>query len=144
LRQVMIDPATITVFPGLKDSVLGQAHTLADALQDHPTRIRPDTTQTIDFPLLVIGLQDQIDNWLASRSLPKRPDMLKAKGSAVVWTAALPGGKSIVVVAAHDAEALAALVRPLPHYGRESYIVFEGAKVTESGVWPSRPQVWRF
>jgi aminopeptidase N len=94
-------------------------------------------------PLLVIGLDDQVDRWLASRELPPRPEALRSRGSAVVWTAALPQEKSMAVVSARDAEALAALLRPLPHYGRKSYVVFDGIKAIESGVWPSRPQVWR-
>jgi hypothetical protein len=47
----------------------------------------------------------------------------------------------MAVISARDAESLAALVRPLPHYGRRSYVVFEGAKAIEMGVWPARPQV---
>ena len=47
----------------------------------------------------------------------------------------------MAVVWARDAQALSALVRPLPHYGRRSYVVFDGAKAIESGAWPSRPQV---
>jgi aminopeptidase N len=70
--------------------------------------------------------------------------VLRGRGSAVVWMATLPQEKSMAVVSARDAEALAALLRPLPHYGRKSYVVFDGIKAVESGVWPSRPQVWRF
>jgi len=33
-------------------------------------------------------------------------------------------------------------VRPLPHYGRDSYLVFEGARMIERGSWPAQPQVW--
>jgi hypothetical protein len=47
----------------------------------------------------------------------------------------------MAVVSARDAESLAALVRPLPHYGRRSYVVFEGAKAIDMGVWPAQPQV---
>ena len=50
---------------------------------------------------------------------------------------------SFATHSARDAESLSALVRPLPHYGRKSYVVFDGAKAIESGVWPARPQVWK-
>ena len=50
----------------------------------------------------------------------------------------------MAVVSARDAESLSALVRPLPHYGRRSYVVFDGAKAIEMGVWPARAQVWKF
>jgi hypothetical protein len=60
-----------------------------------------------------------------------------------VWTAISPQRNTIAVIAAKDASALAALIRPLPHYGRASYLAFDGAKAVERGVWPSQPQVWR-
>ena len=144
LRQVMLDPSTVTVLPNVPASARETAHLLAAKLQDHPPRIRPDTERTAGVPLLVIGLDEQVDHWLASQLLPGVPDGLRNRGSAVVWTAALPQGKSMAVVAARDAEALAALARPLPHYGRKSYVIFDGGKVVASGVWPPRPQVWRF
>jgi len=46
------------------------------------------------------------------------------------------------MVSVRDAPSLAALLRPLPHYGRESWLVFEGARAIERGVWPAQPQVW--
>lgn len=144
LRQVMLDPSTVTVLPSVPASALGPAELLAAKLQDHLMHIRPDTERTSGVPLLVIGLDGQVDRWLASQQLPPRPEMLGKRGSAVVWTAALPQQKSMAVVSARDAEALAALLRPLPHYGRKSYVVFEGIKAVDSGVWPSQPQVWRF
>jgi hypothetical protein len=44
------------------------------------------------------------------------------------------------VVAARDESALAALARPLPHYGRQSWLAFDGTTAIARGVWPSRPQ----
>jgi hypothetical protein len=43
----------------------------------------------------------------------------------------------VAVIAARDAAALRALARPLPHYGAQSYLIFDGAKLLERGVWPS-------
>ena len=48
-------------------------------------------------------------------------------GTAAVWTLQAQG-QSIAVVAARDASSLTALIRPLPHYGRRSFVVFDGAK----------------
>jgi aminopeptidase N len=33
------------------------------------------------------------------------------------------------------------LIRPLPHYGRQSYVIFDGAKAIHRGAWPTRVQV---
>ena len=144
LRQVMLDPSTVTVLPGVPAPAHESARILAAKLQDHPPRIQPGAEHTAGVPLLVIGLDDNVDRWLASQRLPEMPEVLRNRGSAVVWTAALPQGRSMAVVSARDAEALAALARPLPHYGRKSYVIFDGAKAVASGVWPPRPQVWRF
>jgi hypothetical protein len=38
-------------------------------------------------------------------------------------------------VAAKDAAALQAVARPLPHYGSQSWLVFEGGRVLARGVW---------
>jgi hypothetical protein len=46
----------------------------------------------------------------------------------------------LTVIAAKDAASLEALIRPLPHYGRQSYLAFDGRQVIEKGVWPIRVQ----
>jgi hypothetical protein len=44
-----------------------------------------------------------------------------------------------VSISARDLDALRSLQRPLPHYGRQSWLVFEGARAVERGVWPGEP-----
>jgi aminopeptidase N len=92
--------------------------------------------------MLVIGLTDEVNHWLQRHGLPPRPAAL-TRGTAAAWTLAAQG-QSIALVAASDAPSLAALVRPLPHYGSRSYVLFEGAKAIEMGVWPARPQTRSF
>ncbi|WP_156797082.1 hypothetical protein [Nitrosomonas sp. Is79A3] len=35
---------------------------------------------------------------------------------------------------------LETLIRPLPHYGRQSYIAFDGREAIEKGIWPMQVQ----
>ncbi|HRI90115.1 MAG TPA: hypothetical protein PLS93_00515, partial [Accumulibacter sp.] len=42
----------------------------------------------------------------------------------------------VAVVSARDAAALSALLRPLPHYGSQSWLVFDGSRALARGVWP--------
>ena len=49
----------------------------------------------------------------------------------------------MLVVGGDDAWALRALLRPLPHYGRSSWLVFDGAQVDERGVWPAAASTLR-
>jgi aminopeptidase N len=65
------------------------------------------------------------------------PPELAGKGTARVWTAPTGAGAAVLVIAADDRAALEALMRPLPHYGRQSYLVFQGREAVERGIWPS-------
>jgi aminopeptidase N len=72
--------------------------------------------------------------------LPKRPDVVQGQGSAQAWTVSRADGVTLAVVSARDVASLKALTRPLPHYGRQSYVVFEGGKAISRGAWPPRMQ----
>ena len=119
-------------------------HPRAAELLDHPAKAFAAGAPVPPGPLLVIGPGDGLDPWLAQHGLPARPAVAAGKGTAQVWTATRGDGRTLVVVSARDAEALAALARPLPHYGRQSWVVFDGAKAIDRGVWPSKPQAWTF
>ena len=47
----------------------------------------------------------------------------------------------LAVVSARDAEALRSLQRPLPHYGAQSWLVFEDGRALERGTWPAPGRV---
>jgi aminopeptidase N len=97
---------------------------LSDALRQHE-------------PVLVIGLAADVDRSLAKLNL-SRPATLGARGTAQVWTAQRGADDTpVAVVAARDAASLQALARPLPHYGAQSFLAFDGAKAIERGVWPA-------
>jgi len=79
-----------------------------------------------------------VDRWLQRHGLPPRPAPVAGKGTAQVWTQARERAGPLAIVSADDTAALAALARPLPHYGRQSYLAFDSAKVVERGVWPGQ------
>jgi len=59
------------------------------------------------------------------------------RGTAQLWTIPRAAGdRPVAVVSARDAAALAALARPLPHYGAQSWLVFDGRRALARGVWP--------
>jgi aminopeptidase N len=115
------------------------ARALAQVLFENPARRitlgeiadRPD-------PVLLVALDSDVDAALARLNLPPRPKTLAAHGSAQVWTERRAvDATPVAVVSVRDAAALLALKRPLPHYGAQSYLVFEGAHAVERGVWPA-------
>jgi hypothetical protein len=140
LRQVINDPATLTVIAGNDAAFQETARRLAERLLDHAPRYGEhyDRAQT----LLLIGTQQAVREFLLKHKLPPQPDTLHGKGNAQAWAARQDSGKTLLVIAADNNAALEALLRPLPHYGSESYLIFEQGKVIERGVWPASGNEW--
>jgi hypothetical protein len=135
----MLDPATVTVLAGAEAA----GESLARRLADYPLRHQSRDAAPPAQPLLLIGLEAEVGRYLARHGLPARPRELEAdaaQATAWVWTATRAGGATLTVVAARDAAALEALARPLPHHGRQSWLVFDGPRAIVRGTWPSRPQ----
>ncbi len=107
----------------------------AQFFEARAAEVAADAAPAGDEPLLLIGLDADVDAALAKLGLPARPANLTDRGTAQVWT--VQDRPPVAVVAARDAASLRALARPLPHYGAQSYLVFDGAKAIERGVWPS-------
>ncbi|WP_074798538.1 M1 family metallopeptidase [Nitrosospira briensis] len=141
LRQVMVDKAAVTVLLPESGDLREAAETLAAKLQHRAPKLVSGTDSAPSVPTLVIGLQEQVDTWLSHHRLPARPEVVRGKGSAQAWTVMRPDGVTLAVVSARDPASLVALTRPLPHYGRQSYVIFDGAKAIARGAWTTRPQV---
>ncbi len=141
LRQVMVDRMAETILLPESGEARAVAETLAQKLQRRVPKVVPATGSLPAVPVLVIGLQPQVEAWLARNRLPGAPENVTGKGSAQAWTASRPDGAMVAIVSARDVESLAALSRPLPHYGRQSYVVFDGSKMIARGTWPARTQV---
>ncbi len=141
LREVMVNQSTATILLPEEGMLFNIAETLATRLQYRKPKIVPATHGLLAVPTLVIGLQKQVDNWLATNSLSTRPEIVTDTGSAQAWTLSRPDGITVAIVSAQDIASLEALIRPLPHYGRESYIVFEGPRAIKKGAWAMQEQV---
>lgn len=136
LRDVTLSDDALTLFAVEAED--GPARALAGRLLDTPVKpVAAKAATGAEAPLLVIGLTERVEALLAESGLPAVPQSLAGRGSARVWTARRDGGQPLLVVAADDGEALQALLRPLPHYGRKSYLVFEGRRAVETGIWPA-------
>jgi hypothetical protein len=138
LREVFVAPRAALVVPADDADMLDAARALSGRVLDaRPHMIDKGATGLPDgMPTLVVGRDAAVDDWLARHGLPPRPAL--AAGSAHVWAARSGAGVPYAVVAARDAAALTALRRPLPHYGGQSWLVFEAARATDKGTWPPR------
>ncbi len=138
LRQWLIAPAPRLALASSVRDVRAAASSLASRFFESPPReIAPEDSSRGDDPVLLIGLHADVDSALARANLPPRPSSLAGRGSAQVWTADAKSRTPLAVVSARDAEALRALLRPLPHYGAQSWLVFEGARAVDRGIWPA-------
>jgi hypothetical protein len=87
-------------------------------------------------PVLLAGTHAEVDQALAGAGLPARPATLAGKGSAQVWTV-LGKDAPLAIISGRDAAALNALQRGLPHYGGQSWLIFEQGRAIDKGVWPA-------
>ncbi|MBL8374356.1 M1 family aminopeptidase [Accumulibacter sp.] len=135
LRQwIVAREAQLLTVSGLPE-VRAAATALASRLFEAPVReIAPDDVRRAATPVLLVGLHAEVDAALADAKLPPRPPDPDRRGTAQVWT--MPGTPALAVISANDAEALRALLRPLPHYGSQSWLVFDGGRAIERGIWP--------
>jgi hypothetical protein len=49
----------------------------------------------------------------------------------------------VLVIEAEDAAALVALLGPLPHYGRQSWLAFRADQAVAKGIWTGRASPMR-
>ncbi|CAG0956261.1 aminopeptidase N [Rhodocyclaceae bacterium] len=118
--------------------VRAAAEALAQRLFENPPRAASlEDLDRSGEPMLLAGLHAEVDAALRRAGLPPRPAALAGRGSAQAWTLARDDGTALAVVSAQDAEALRALLRPLPHYGSQSWLAFDGGRLLERGVWPA-------
>ncbi len=143
LRQWIIARAPRLVQLSSVGDVREAAVLLARRFFEIPAQaISPDALNHGTEPTLLIGLHADVDAALAHAGLPPRPASLAGRGSAQVWTIVREAGPPVAVVSAMDADALRSLLGPLPHYGAQSWLVFDDRRALDRGVWPApRPLI---
>lgn len=144
LRQVMLQSGTRVCVQPVGAVEKETAQRLARAVLEHAPSTFDCGPPLFHAPVLLIGIHDDVDRMLATWAFPPRPAAVGYRGSAQVWTARSNDARVVAVVSVRDWQSLDSLARPLPHYGRQSWLVFEGSKVIDRGIWPLQPIVWRF
>ena len=139
LRQWIVARSPRLAVASHDPAVRRAAEELARALFESPFALTDAaTTAKPGGPVLLVGLYDDIDATLAREGLAPRPRVLAGRGTAQAWTVQADKGRTpLMVISGRDAESFRALARPLPHYGTQSWLAFDGARVIERGVWPA-------
>ncbi len=137
MRDITLNPKT-TVMIGTDDVEFDRiARELAVRLMDvKPRFAAPALGQGIDKPLLLITSTDRLAGHLARLRLSEPPELSGVAHTAAAWTARLENGAAVLVVSANTPAELGALLRPLPHYRGQSYVLFEAGRALGRGVWP--------
>jgi hypothetical protein len=147
LRDVFIAPRAQLLVAGPSAQWRGPANALAQRLLDNePVMVGEEQLRTApDVPALVLGDAADIARLLPRLGIAAVPDEVRASGGqptgrAQAWTARAANGKTFAFVAADSPQALAGLQRALPHYGRQSWLVFEDGRMVGQGTWPVTAQ----
>ncbi len=136
LRDVTLSNQAKLVVLGQDVKFKATAQQLAEQIMDTRIDAQSQTADILhDKDYLVIGTPKDIKTYLAQRPSLHPPAGLPLEGTAKAWVIHHKNKATIAFIEAKNQEALKALLRPLPHYGRRSYVVFNGAKVTAKGVW---------
>jgi hypothetical protein len=137
LRDVTLATDAVTVIAASDQAMSRVARQLAERLLDTPVRLTSDASAPFEAaPLLIIGATQEVEAILTRRGLGSIPDNLVGRGTSRVWTGSQSDNRPLLVVAADGIQALQALLQPLPHYGSKSYLVFDGRRAIENGIWP--------
>ncbi len=142
LRDVTLNGETRTIILGKNDEMADLATGLAGRLLDSQTIVGDNDGGALpNTPLLLIGESADLTAFLGRHGLPTGPGEIHGQGTARVWAARRggPDGAAwpLMVVDIDNAAALRALFRPLPHYRRQGFVVFDGARVIAKGVPPA-------
>jgi aminopeptidase N len=153
-REIFISPRSDVFVANRSPEWTAPAMELAGRLLDANARqiSEAELLASPAVPALVVGDRDSITRVLSSLRLDGLPDILlepdpsrpiaqrTLKGSAQAWTARAANGKTFAFVMTDSPATLVALQRSMPHYGRQSWLVFQDARVVGQGAWPVTAQ----
>jgi aminopeptidase N len=83
---------------------------------------------------IVIGSKTAIADF-ASRVLEADTSDLIERGSAAAWVNRTAEGHSVLLIRGDRSDSIAALIRPLRHFGNRSYVTSQVSRALTRGVW---------
>ena len=145
LRDITLNPATVTLIASEQPAFVASAQTLAGRLLDNAPRVLgPGQSREPAQPLLLIASADRLAGQLEQLQLQIPGELPDVRYGAAAWTARLANNTPVLVVSAESTVQLQALLRPLPHYGGQSYVLFDEGRAQSRGLWPlSRGALYR-
>jgi len=137
LRDITLNPATLVSIAGTEPGFVDGARQLVERLMDsRPQLLQPGQVPEPGRPLLLIVQGDAAGEQLARLQISVPGDLPDVAHDAAAWTTRLANDTPVLVVSADSSAALQALLRPLPHYGGQSYVLFDSGRAQSRGLWP--------
>ncbi len=137
IRSLTVAPNAATVIADTDSDVRNAGRDIAARLLEAGPRPSDlDQAMAAKTPLLLVGTAPRVAETLARAGLLPPPDQIANRGTARVWSARYRGDVPLLVVEGQDVAALRQTAAAIRHYGASSYLVFEGSKIIDSGVWP--------
>ena len=141
IRSLIVAPNAVTIIADAPPEYRDVGRNIAVGLLEAGWRSGDvNSAMAANAPLLLVGTTLQVAEALKRAGLPSPPDQLAGRGTARVWMARYRGDIPLLVVEGNDIDALRQTSAATRHYGANSYLVFDGSKVVDRGVWllPSR------
>lgn len=136
LRDITLNPASVVLIAGAEPGFVDGARQLVERLLDNkPQFLQPGQMPKPLQPLLLIVRSDEAIEQLARLQIKIPEDLPTLEHDAAAWTTRLSDNTPVLVVRADSSAALQALLRPLPHYGGQSYVLFSGGRAHSRGLW---------
>lgn len=137
MRDVRLDSATIVAVDAKDAAFIELAHKLADSLMDtEPHFAALETAAAAAQPLLLVTTTERLPALLSRLRLAPPPALPEVAHTAAVWTTKRGNGAAVMVIAVDKLSELDSLLRPLPHYGGQSYVLFTAGRALARGIWP--------
>jgi hypothetical protein len=145
MRDITLNPESVTLIAGTQPGFADTARQLAGRILDTaPNFLEQEGARGPGQPLLLIVDFDSLPGQLERLQLTEPAELPGVDHDAAAWTARLANNTPVLVVAAASTQALGALLRPLPHYGGQSYVLFDAGRAQSRGLWPlSRGALYR-
>jgi hypothetical protein len=139
LRSAVFDPASSAVIAAQDSQARAAARNLAVQLLEREPQFGNPENPLPDGPVVLVGTDADVEAVLKRQALEGAPGPIAGRGTARAWAMVRTGKDTLVVISGQDAAALGAIAGPLPHYGSESFVVFDGRRAIDRGVWPVGP-----
>ncbi len=142
-RDTTLAPEAVLVLPSDDRAIAETGRRLAGRLlQRRPETADAEPDELKGVAVLAIGRSEDIEALRQEAGPFSHAEavaaMLEGPATARAWSARRTADdRPWFFVAVEDAAALDAIARPLPHYRRRSFVVFEGSKAIDKGYWPA-------